>query len=149
MSRCNTPMNFCWPVQHRLMPRRNKVPPLLLMEAGYQVSKKRAVLKAHCSQIRNTSDHKVGQWTSICSQDSTTGGKGFEGLVEIAYSLLSPELRESGTLELNPQTNPSKTIPEDQLILGRHVTCGPLKGKLTVGRNRSPLQILCMNDHPC
>ena len=57
--------------------------------------------------------------------------------MEITYFLLSLELRESETHKLNPQANPSKTMPRDQFILGRHVTCGPLKGEVfTSGRDR-------------
>ena len=59
----------------------------------------------HCPQIWNTSDHMVGQWTSTCRGCRTTGGKSFVNPVEISYYLPSPELRESGTCESNPQTN--------------------------------------------
>lgn len=85
----------------------------------------------------NASDHRVGQWTGTCSRDSIIGGKGFEDSVEIAYCLPAPELRESGTQDLNPQTNPSKTMSGEQLTLGRHVTHGPLEGEVsTLGRDR-------------
>ena len=91
----------------------------------------------HCLQIWNASDDRVREWTGICSWGSTTVGKGFENLVEIAYFLLSLELRESEAHKLNPQANPSKTMPGDQFILGRHVTRGPLKGEVfTPGRDR-------------
>ena len=57
--------------------------------------------------------------------------------MEIAYGLPSPEFRESGTRELNPQTNSSKTMSGDQLILGRYVACGPLKSEeFAPGRDR-------------
>jgi len=70
--------------------------------------------------------------------------------VEIAYYLPSQELRESGMRESNPQTNPSKTMPGDQLIFGRHVACGPLKSEeFALGRDRFFCHLKsCMDDHP-
>ena len=50
----------------------------LLIEAGYQVSKEKGIPERHCPQMWNASDHRVGQWAGICSQDSTIDGKGFE-----------------------------------------------------------------------
>ena len=109
----------------------------LLIEAGYQVSKEKGTPERHCPQMWNASDHRVGQWTGICSRDSIIGGKGFEDSVEIAYCLPAPELRGNGTQESNLLTNPSKTVPGEQLTLGRHVTHGSLEGEVsTLGRDR-------------
>ena len=65
--------------------------------------------------------------------------------MEIAYYLPSQELRESGMRESNPQTNPSKTMPGDQLIFGRHVAFSPLKSEeFALGRDSFflPFEIL-------
>ena len=39
----------------------------LLIEAGYQVSKEKGTPERHCPQMWNASDHRVRQWTGICS----------------------------------------------------------------------------------